>query len=128
MTMDIARLCVIALLGTLLCVLLKKNAAEQSFLLTLGVCAGVLLYILPYISEFKAALEALCGETSSQNLQIVVKALGICILAQTSAHICADYGQNALSGQIETAGKFAVLLVSLPLVRQLLCVITGLLA
>ena len=49
-------------------------------------------------------------------------------LAQTSARICADYGQGALSLQVETAGKFAVLLVSLPLIRQLLSIIAGLLS
>ncbi|MEA5051321.1 MAG: stage III sporulation AC/AD family protein [Oscillospiraceae bacterium] len=127
MNMDMFRLCAVVVASALFGVLLRKQAPEQAFLAALAVCAGVGLYALPYVAAIRAELESLCSGPALAGLPYVFKALGICLLTQASARICADYGQSALSAQLETAGKLAVLVVSLPLVRELLRAVAALL-
>lgn len=50
----------------------------------------------------------------------LLKALGICYLTRFSAGLCADFGQNNLSGKVELAGRAAIFLLSLPLIRNIL--------
>ncbi len=125
--MAVIRLCAVALLCALACVVLKRYCPEQAFLLTLAACAAIVFYALPLAAELYGTIQAICGEAAPENAVYILKALGICILTQTGARVCADYGQSALALQLETAGKFAVLIVSLPLIRRLLEILSGLL-
>ena len=50
----------------------------------------------------------------------LLKALGICYLTRFSAGLCADFGQTNLSGKVELAGRAAIFLLSLPLIRNIL--------
>ncbi len=55
----------------------------------------------------------------------LVKALGIGIVVQTTADICADAGESALASKIELLGRAELLLLALPLLRDLLTAAEG---
>lgn len=57
--------------------------------------------------------------------EYLIKALGIGLVVQTVADICADAGENTLASKIELLGRAELLLLALPLLKDLLTTAEG---
>lgn len=55
----------------------------------------------------------------------LVKALGIGIVGQFTAELCRDAGEHVLAGRVEFFCKVEIILLSLPLVEQILALAGG---
>lgn len=58
-------------------------------------------------------------------VQILLKMLGITYIAEFGSGLCRDAGYGAVGGQIEFYGKLMLLVVSMPIIENLIEVITG---
>ena len=58
----------------------------------------------------------------------LIKSAGICLIAQFAAECCRDAGESALAGRVEFIGKTAMLTVAMPLFREILRTVDGLLS
>ena len=115
----LGKLITLCLLTAVLTLLLKRESAELSLLLTLSaVLLGVFLLL--------AALEdasALCGELLeltrlSPTLFVpLVKVMTVAVTVRLTAALCADAGQGALAALTEIAGTVCALCCALPLLR-----------
>lgn len=56
---------------------------------------------------------------------ILLKMLGITYIAEFGSGLCRDAGYGAVGGQIEFYGKLMLLVVSMPIIENLIEVITG---
>lgn len=99
-----------------------KQSGELGTLLSLGVCAmicisaGILLEpVIEFLEELRQA-----GELDSGFLAVLLKACGIGLLSQLAGMICADAGETAMGKAVGLLANTAVLLLSLPMLRQLL--------
>lgn len=108
-----------------MCVLIltvRETRPEMATLLCIGCGAVLTLYLLgeclPLLSEMRQIAEL--GGVRAEYLNAFAKALGICLVVQTSADVCRDAGQTALAHKLETGGKLAMLLVAFPLLRDML--------
>ncbi|MBR6594775.1 MAG: stage III sporulation AC/AD family protein [Clostridia bacterium] len=82
------------------------------------VCAGYTLYLLLPVGGLVAELT---GKTAfPPYFGLLFKAVGISLLCTVAADICRDMGENGLANGVEGAGRAAILLLSLPVVRYLL--------
>lgn len=119
--MDMFQIIGIALTAALLAVLLRQYRKEYAVLL--GLSAGLLLLMmiiqkaLPVFSSLQALMSR--AGVTAQYAVILLKALGICFLTQLAADTCTDAGETAIASKIELAGKFAVLLIAMPLFIQI---------
>ena len=59
---------------------------------------------------------------------VILKSLGIGILAQTTADICRDSGETAIASKVEFAAKIIILLLAIPILKTLLELIADFLA
>lgn len=81
------------------------------------VCAGYTVYLLLPVGELvrelgdKTAFPVFFG--------LLFKAVGISLLCSVAADLCRNMGEGALAGWVEGAGRAAILLLSLPVVRYL---------
>ncbi len=122
-------ICGIAVTATIIAVLLKKYNPEYSVVISL--LAGVLTLFLilsklsPAISEISNLLAA--AGMANEYGAVLFKALGVCFLAQFAADSCRDAGESALASKVELAGKVLILLLALPLFRQVAQIATDLL-
>ena len=127
--MEIVMICGIAVTATIIAVLLKKYNPEYSVVISL--LAGVLTLFLilsklsPAISEISYLLAA--AGMANEYGAVLFKALGVCFLAQFAADSCRDAGESALASKVELAGKVLILLLALPLFRQVAQIATDLL-
>lgn len=120
--MEIGAICGLLLIAALLAVTLRSTRPELA--LALGLAAGIIasLTVLSALSgaidTVKTLLEqaGIAGDTAL----LLIKALGICLLTQLTADVCRDAGESGLASRAELAGKVALLLLALPLFRQIL--------
>lgn len=85
--------------------------------------AGVLifLYVAESIVPFIEFIRSATKETGVESyFSLMLKALAISMCCRMSAEICRDCGEAHLASRVELAGKTGIVLISLPIVQQLL--------
>ena len=119
--MTVIKLCGIAVIGA--CAALIMRAAKSELAIPVGVITGIIILASAISSMYPiiAFAEELSRENSySLYFSTVLKALGIGIAAQTAADICRDSGEGAVASKLEFAAKVGILLLGLPVVREIL--------
>lgn len=115
----------LAVIGVLFALLLKKNAPELGFLLSLGIvacCLGLLLAIWQPISVFWDELTDMSGLSPQVTLPLL-KCVGLAIVTKIAADLCRDAKETAIGTAIELLGTLAGLAVALPLLSAALSLI-----
>ena len=122
MSMIIEKLIGLAIVCAVVIVLLRSSRPEQAMILS--IVSGVILLICllnvmePIIAEIQSLMTLLTFD--SLHGETLLKCLGLCLLTQSAADVCRDAGEQSIANYVELAGKTAVLLLCLPLFRQLL--------
>ena len=111
-----------ALVGTVLALILGQYRPEFRMLVAIGVSlllmGMVLTQITPVLDEIRNALE-LTGMTGDY-AAVLFKAVGICLLTQLAGDVCRDSGESSIAAKVELAGRTAILLLTLPMIREVL--------
>ena len=119
---DCFSVAVFSVAASLIAVLLKRYACEQSLLVSLGACIGIMaafmLYLSPMIGEIKDIFTD--AGISDSYVSIVFKAAAVCFITQLTCSVCRDSGESAIASAAELWGRGAVAFMSLPVLRELL--------
>ena len=117
-----------ALIAGAFSVVLKQYKLEYSMLLSIAAAVIILFSVismaLPVVNEIKELAEKAKIETG--HMQILLKALGICYIAELAASACRDAGETSLASKIELACKVSIVVLSLPMIRQIVEIVTKL--
>ena len=97
--MEITALIVLCIITALLALSLRGQRPEIAMLLSLGCGLFVLLYLLT---------------------AIILKAVGVCIVAELGSQCCRDAGETAIAAKVELAAKAALVMMSMPVFASLL--------
>lgn len=126
---DMIKIAAIAVAAALCAVVVKKNVAELGMVLALCAGAIILSCSLGALEGVKELMDTLADTAglSPAVLAPVVKTVGIAVLTRVSAELCRDAKEGGIAAFVETAGAAAALLVSLPLLKTVLSMVTGLL-
>lgn len=117
------------LVTSVLSLVLSKQGKDISVLLVLLVCCTVAVIAMQYLQgvvDFFRELQNLT-ELDSELLQILLKVVGIGMLGELATMICTDAGNTALGKALQMLTGILVLWLSLPLLRTLLSLISGIL-
>ncbi len=120
--MEITALIVLCIVAALLALSLRGQRPEFAMLLSLGCGVFVLFYLLGEMKVISAELEELLSGLSQQSelTGLILKALGVCIVAELGSQCCRDAGENAIAAKVELAAKAALVLLSMPVFSSLL--------
>lgn len=119
----------IVVIALLLSVFLRNYKSEFSLLIV--ICAAVLIFIIiskdlhTVVTHFSELTESVDG--IGQYINLMLKVLGISLIAQLLSDLCRDSGESALATQTETAAKVIILIISYPLFESVIKIVTGLL-
>lgn len=117
------------LVSLLLILLLKDTKREFSFIL--AAACGIILFIAVADDLYSVArsIYNLSSQVSNINtyISLMMKILGISLIAQFVVDLCRDAGENALASQTEIASKVLILIMTLPLFETVINIVTGLL-
>lgn len=120
--MEITSLIVLCIITALLALSLRGQRPEFAMLLSLGCGIFVLLNLLGQMKGILSGLERVMAGLSGQSdlTGIILKALGICIVAELGSQCCRDAGEAAVAAKVELAAKTALVLMCMPVFTQLL--------
>lgn len=110
-------------------VALKKYVPETSAVIAVAASAALLVKILSGISPVITEINELVSVSgvSTGYVPVLMKTIGICFVCQFTADACRDAGQNSLASKTELAARVAVIIISLPLFRDILNTVSGIL-
>lgn len=126
--MDMITVTGMAVITVALGTVLKQKNPEYALMLSL--LTGVLIIgmmltaAVPLFERITALLSA--SGAKAEYVEILFKALGLCFITQIACDSCRDLGETAVAAKVETAGKIAVLLISLPLFERILSIVGSL--
>ena len=126
---DVLRLSAMAVLSCLLILTIKKQSPELGMILSLCACAIGAGFLLEAVRPILLLAETLAEKAglSSELSAPLWKCLGLGLLTELSAGLCADAGESALAKLVELGGSILCLAVSLPLLQAVLAMIEELL-
>ncbi|MBS7324412.1 MAG: stage III sporulation protein AD [Angelakisella sp.] len=120
--MEITSLIVLCIAVSLLALSLRQQRPEYAMLLSLACGLFVLFFLVGKMGNIFSQLQDLMTGLSGQSelTEIVLKALGICIVAELGSQCCRDAGETAIATKVELAAKAALVLMSIPIFQTLL--------
>lgn len=115
--------CIFAVASALIIASLRNLG--QEFAPIAAAVAGILIFVyalegfMPFINFIKSVSE----KSGTENyFLLMLKALAISICCRMSAEICRDCGESSLASRVEFAGKAGIVIISLPIIQQLLSI------
>ncbi|MBQ7499955.1 MAG: hypothetical protein IJT91_03580 [Clostridia bacterium] len=118
--MNIVRICGAAVL---ICVIGAVTARLRPEISKPAVIAAGVILSASVVSEIIPTVRYLSSLGGTEEyplyLKIMLKGAGAAILTETVSDICSDCGENALAAKVELAGKFEIIAICLPLIKQL---------
>lgn len=127
--MNILNICGFAILSLVLVVLLKTyNSSLSNHLTAIAVIVittvtiNSLIPIVSYVKELGASVG-----NGEQITKVLLKAAGTALLCQTVSELCSSNNERNLATAVESAGNAAILLQALPMLRNLITELLGLL-
>lgn len=121
MTVSGAAIASVAVIAALLAAMLRRTNPEQATAIGLGAGAVILIatvgQIVPLIGTVRGLLDV--GGLGGEYVQILFKALGICLVTQLASDACRDAGESGLAAKADLAGKWILLGMALPLFEKI---------
>ena len=119
--MDNIKICGIVICSLCVLIMFKNMRSEYSLfvriILTLGVSLVSLAIVYPILSYIN---EIAKGTPLEAYFPSLIKALGIAVSVQVTADICKDAGEEALASRIYLFGQAEILIISIPIMKNLL--------
>ena len=110
------------LLAVILYLVVNSHSKELAVLLTLAVCAMVVAAAGKFMQPVLVFAENLqsVGRLNSEYLSILLKVVGIGLLAEIAALVCNDAGNATLGKVLQMLASCVILWLSLPLLNGLI--------
>jgi stage III sporulation protein AD len=120
--MDIFKIVIIGIVGTVLAVLLSDY--RKDFAMMIGLITGIIIFLLvaDLLSKTLTSLINMLNEADVQfrYLDVALKIIGVSYLAKFAGQICRDAGEGAIAIKVEMAAKIIILALSLPVIGALI--------
>ena len=116
------KVAIFAIVALIVIVVLRQYHPEYALIATVA-SGGIILIFLVYklASPLVSLFEMLNSYGVDDGLtSYILKTLGICIITNFSVGICTDFGQTSLAAKVEMAGKAAIFILSLPILKNIL--------
>ncbi|MDD7194845.1 MAG: SpoIIIAC/SpoIIIAD family protein [Oscillospiraceae bacterium] len=126
--MDILKIVFLGILTTLLYALLRQLKPETAPLVVLAGAAVIIIALtdgLLGISEEIDGMMELAG-LEKENVSILMKSLGICVVTQFAADICYDNSCSSIAAAVELAGRVGAIALAMPMIKTVAQLAIGL--
>lgn len=120
--MDITRIAVLAIIGAIFAVLLKENSPVFSMVMSVAITVVIVIFLIPKINEITMSFNSISDNININAVYIktLVKAVAVSYIAMFSSQLCRDFGQGAIGDKVELAGKVIIMVMTAPLITELI--------
>lgn len=126
--MDIVKIAFLAILTAMLYALLRQLKPEMAPLLVLGGAAVVLVALAENLLDVSGSVNEMMelAGIEKENVSILMKALGICVVTQFAADICYDNSCSSMAAAVELAGRIGAFVLAMPMLKSVAQLAIGL--
>ena len=119
----------IVLTALIINIVLKNYSKEFTFLINI-VCTIIIFTLIS--KDLKGIVDRLTSISNEISvllpyIKIMLKLLGISMIAQLLSDLCRDNGENTLANQTELSAKIIILVTALPLFTTIMDIMIGML-
>lgn len=120
--MDVFKITAVGVVGALLSVMLKSYKKELSMAVAVATGLTITAMMIAYMGDVFDAFALLIEKTgiNREYFSIILKVTGIAYISQFAGELCRDAGENAIAVKIETASKIAVMVLTMPVIKEFL--------
>jgi stage III sporulation protein AD len=120
---------IVGVLGVLLALLVKRQAPEIAVVITFFCGVVIFLLVLPMLSEAVGFLRHLgaMADGMGEYTSLALRVIGVAYMAELGAGVCHDGGETAIAAKIDLAGRVIIIVMAMPVVLDIVRVVTGLL-
>lgn len=126
--MDIVKIAFVGILTVLLYGLLRQIKPEIAPLIVLGGAAVILITLTDSLLSVSGSVDdmmSLAG-LEKENVSLLMKALGICVVTQFAADICYDNSCSSIAAAVELAGRVGAVALAMPMIKTVAQIAIGL--
>ena len=120
--MNVVQMSLLAVVGVLLAMVLKKERPEFGIVISIVVCACIFFSVLGRLSILLEAVGRLrdLAKLDVGYFRTILKMIGITYVAEFAVSLCKDAGYATIASQIEMFSKISILLLALPVIEAFL--------
>lgn len=117
--MDVAKIAAAGILTAMIYALVRQIKPEFAPVVILGGSAVILVAVAGRFFEASETVDQMMrlAGLEKENVSILMRALGICVISQFAADICYDNSSSALAAAVELAGRVGAITLALPMLQ-----------
>ena len=99
---------------------------EITLFITLFCCTVIILYIINTAVPVVSYVKEMATVIQFDNIDIILKVIGVGFITQFVSDLALDCGNKALANQMVFAGRVCILMLSMPVILEVLKIIGNL--
>lgn len=117
--MDIVKISFLGIMTALLYALIRHIKPEIAPLIVLGGATVVLVLLADSLLDVSDSVDEMMklAGIEKENVSILMKALGICVVTQFAADICYDNSCSSMAAAVELAGRIGAIAIAMPMLK-----------
>lgn len=127
--MDIFKIIGVGLITAISALIVKQIKPEIS--IVVGMAGGIVM-ILMFVDIFSNIIASFSSMITKSGLSsgifsTVLKIIGVGYVTEFSANLCVDAGSSSIANKILLGGKIIIMMIAIPIVTNIIDIISGLL-
>lgn len=126
--MDLLKISFVGILTALLYGLIRQVKPEMAPLVILGGTTVIILAVSDVLLDVTDSVNSMMelAGLEKENVSLLIKSLGICVVTQFAADICYDNSSSTLGSAVELAGRLGAIALALPMIKSVARIAVGL--
>lgn len=126
--MDIVKVAFLAILTAMLYALLRQVKPEIAPLIVLAGAGMILVTLTDTFMNVSGTVDEMMSLSGleKENVSVLMKALGLCIVTQFAADVCYDNSCSSIAAAVELAGKIGAVTLAMPMLKTVAQIAIGL--
>lgn len=126
--MDLLKISFVGILTALLYGLIRQIKPEMAPLVILGGTAVIILAVSDVLLDVTDSVNSMMelAGLEKENVSLLIKSLGICVVTQFAADICYDNSSSTLGSAVELAGRLGAIALAMPMIKSVARLAIGL--
>lgn len=126
--MDIVKIAFFGIFTALIYALIRNIKPEIAPLVILGGVMIVIITVADSLLEVSGSVDDMMNLAGieKENVSVLMKSLGICVVTQFAADICYDNSCSSIAAAVELAGRLGAVALAMPLLQSVARLAIGL--
>ena len=126
--MDIVKIAFFGVLTVLLYALLRQIKPEIAPFAVLGGAVLIVVTLSDNLLDVTGSVDEMMSLAGleKENVSILIKSLGICVVTQFAADICYDNSCSSIAAAVELAGRVGAIALAMPMIKTVAQLAIGL--